>query len=236
MVQFDLEKKVEKVKFILEKRQLNSITAQVAVVLDISGSMQGLYARGDVQDTLQNTLPIALNMDDNGNLDVYTFSNGYDSIEPGATRENYSTYVNDRILKNNSIQKWGGTQYAPVLSRIVEDYGYYELKGGFFGIGAKKTLVPNSKSGYPILVYFFTDGDSSDHSETYELIERLEANNCSIYFNFVGIGRESFGFLRRLATKFSNCGFFAVQDLGSAADADDFQEQLLPNELVKWLK
>lgn len=53
---------------------LESTSAKVVVVLDYSGSMNGLYKNGTVQRTINRLVPLGLTFDDNGTIDVYLFS------------------------------------------------------------------------------------------------------------------------------------------------------------------
>ncbi len=237
MVAFNLEKEEKKVKFVLEKKQIANITAMVSLVLDISGSMKNNYERGIVQEFFQRTLPVALNFDDNGELDVFVFSSGkmHAQISPSATRANYDSYVQKEILNNRGIEKWGGTDYAPVTEALLKEYGFLTKKGGFFGMGGQEVLQASSKKGFPAICYFITDGENSDQTETYQLLKKCQEAHSNIYFLFIGIGREAFRFLKRVADDFDNTGFLAIEDLGKSASDEAFHESLLPDELCTWL-
>jgi hypothetical protein len=56
----------------LEKRELAEETARVALVLDVSASMGELYATGAVQAFAERALALALQWDDDGEVDVFT--------------------------------------------------------------------------------------------------------------------------------------------------------------------
>ena len=53
----------------LEKTNLLNTKARVAVALDFSGSMSRLYKDGSVQAVIERLLPIAVQFDDNGEMD-----------------------------------------------------------------------------------------------------------------------------------------------------------------------
>jgi hypothetical protein len=246
MSKFVLEKAVEKTRFVLEKKQVKNIKAHVVIDLDVSGSTQDMYHRGLFQKAFQQVLPIGILFDDNQEVDTFTFNNGnaYDHVTPNATKDNYSEYINKYILKNNSIQKWGGTDYAPVLHANLNEFKFIResatTKKKFFGLfnstKSEIKLHSTSESGYPVIVFFFTDGENSDKSETLELIKTCQENNVNIYFQFIGISPGNFSFLEALADKFKNTGFVNIGDLEKAVDDDNFTDILLNEELCNYLK
>lgn len=79
---------------IVELKKERGITtkAQVVVAMDYSGSMSGEFHDGTVQRLTEKLFPLALEFDDNGELDFYLFSNGSDK-RPPVTMKNYQTYV-----------------------------------------------------------------------------------------------------------------------------------------------
>lgn len=243
---FQLEKEEKKVRFQLEKENLTSITAMVSIVLDISGSMSNLYDDGVVQEALQRVLPVALNLDDNGELDVYTFTSGTSGahkVNPSCTRKNYDNFVNEQILSNSRIPKWGGTDYSPVLTQLAKDYGFIQEKktGGFFGLFGNKehktVYASESTSKYPAVCYFFTDGDNSDRDDTRLLFKKLAEEKSNLYFLLIGIGTDSeFKYLEWMADTFPNVGHLKIGDLGRQASSEDFHKALLPTELCEWLR
>lgn len=55
----------------LEKRQLQNLTAKVALVSDATGSMNRQYREGDVQEVVNRILPLAVSFDDDQQLDCW---------------------------------------------------------------------------------------------------------------------------------------------------------------------
>ena len=241
-MQFDVKKEAAKVKFLLEKKSLPSVRAQVVDVLDVSGSARPLFNSGAMQKAVQTILPVALNFDDNGEIDVYTFATGSEMvthIELNATAENFENYVQKNILDNNKVPKWGCTDYAPVMEQILEDFGFYETKisGGFFSKKKETVLKANSKSGDPVIVFFKTDGANADHRATKGLFQKMQDAGVQLYTLFIGIGpRSSFGNIVEYGDKFDNVGFLSVADLDKMAGSDNVYDLLLPDELMTWLK
>ena len=126
MAKFNLEKEKQRVSFTLQKRNLPTMRASVGLTLDVSGSIEPLFKQGVIQRLVEQIVPIGLRFDDNGNLDVYTFSSS-DMIAQvdGATEKNYDGFVRREIINNSAVPKWGGTDYSPVLNKMLEDYGFY---------------------------------------------------------------------------------------------------------------
>lgn len=246
MSKFVLEKAVEKTKFVLEKKQVKNIKAHVVIDLDVSGSTQDMYKSGLFQKAFQQVLPIGILFDDNQEIDTFTFTSGpiVNHIEPNATSENYSDYITTNILNNRNVTKWGGTDYRPVLEANVAAFGFERsvqvTKKKFFGLfNTTQTLTQlnsNSESGYPVIVFFFTDGENTDTKETYEYLKFCQDSGLNIYFQFIGIGEGKFSFLKQIADQFSNTGFVHMQEFDKLVDNDDFINTLLSDELCEYLK
>lgn len=191
------------------KTDMVNHTARVAIAMDYSGSMSNMFRNGAVQDVVSRLLPIALKFDDNGELESWLFSEGYEQLQP-ATMQNYSNYVKKVMM--NAKMCMGGTNYAPALKDIVK---YYNNK--------------NYTSTVPAFVIFITDGDNWDTEETNEIVRELSDYN--MFVQFVGIGNgSSFAYLKNLdnlsGRKHDNTGFIAVQDMNKMDDQELYNEML----------
>jgi len=204
----DLTKKKEEVHTIcLSKQPLNGLKAQVGLVLDFSGSMDDLYYNGTVQSVIENTLPLAMEFDDNGTMEVWIFDNGYHRL-PDITLANCAGYVKREILGKYEM---GGTYYAPVMKDVIDAY--------------KKNKLPS-------YVLFITDGDNSDQAKTIPVI--VEAAKLPIFWQFVGVGHARFSFLEKLDDLtdryVDNADFFEVKK------ASDITYKQLLDEFPGWLQ
>ena len=74
------------------KIDMTKHVARVALAMDYSGSMYNLYDNGSVQNVITRLLPIALKFDDNGELEVWLFSDSQKRLEP-ITIKNYKNYA-----------------------------------------------------------------------------------------------------------------------------------------------
>lgn len=252
-IHFDIDKDTAKVKFILDKRNLPKITAEVVGILDVSGSTRAIYYNGTVQNALQRIIPVALNFDDNGSVPVYVFNDGddYFHLETEMTAANYSDFVTKHIITNTAIRLWGGTAYAGVLHSALQDLGFYKkpaaaqtAKGFFKKLFASDDVIisesfrEQSNTGLPAIINFITDGENEhdDRMPTRELLKAAQLARSNVYFNFIGVGNASFSFLREIADEYDNTGFAQITDIERTAGSDDIYEFLLPHELTEWLR
>lgn len=204
----DLTKKKEEVHTIcLSKQPLNGLKAQVGLVLDFSGSMSDLYYDGTVQEVIENALPLAMEFDDNGTMEVWIFDTNFHRL-PDITLNNCAGYVKREILGKYNM---GCTNYAPVMDDVIQTY---------------------QRSKLPSYVLFITDGDNDDHTNTITVIKK--AAKLPIFWQFVGVGRARFTFLEKLddlADRYvDNADFFEVNN------ALDITYRQLLNEFPDWLQ
>lgn len=220
MMPIDMSKHQENLNTVLinmskdNKIDMTKHVARVALAMDYSGSMSNLFRNGSVQETVSRLLPIALRFDDNGELESWLFSNGSERLA-AVTKDNYSTYV--RKVMNKANMSMGGTNYAPVLKEMVSYY---------------KDIEP---SEVPAFIIFITDGENWDTNETNKIVKEL--SNYNMFVQFIGIGDESFNYLRSLdhmeSRKHDNTGFTAVKDMNKMTDEQLYTEIL--RQYKDWL-
>ena len=199
-------------------------SAQVVLALDYSGSMSKLYRDNTVQAVVEKILPFGLAFDDNGEVDTYIFETGFQKISKPVTLKNLLGYVEREILKNYTM---GGTNYAPVLEAIYNDF---TKSKGLFNFFNKTTME------YPVYIIFITDGNNSDKNKTKEIVRKMSEKG--FFIQFIGIGNERFDFLERLdnltGRNIDNANFFKVLDISKMTD-DELYNGLM-NEYPSWYK
>lgn len=200
----------------MEEKGIQGQKARVVACVDFSGSMYHLYHDGHVQETLERLIPIALNMDDDGSIELYLFHQNFYKLSEALTRSNAVGYINNKVL-NNSAYRMGTTNYAPVINQIVKDFGNpVQKSGSFFGSDA---IQP---AAIPTFVIFIADGGCDDKSSAEAAVK--EASKHGIFFQFIGIGGANFSFLEKLddlkGRNIDNADFFAVQNLSAMSDND----------------
>lgn len=213
LVALDLRKK-EVNLLCLEKPELSNLKSRVALVLDYSGSMNPLYRNGTVQSVVERILPIAMQFDDNAELDLWIFENGYKRLG-GITKENFYGYVKNEIMAKYSM---GGTNYAPVMKDVAKKY------------------IDEEPASLPNYVIYITDGDNSDKTTTTNFMKDISKE--PIFWQFVGIGNDSFAFLEKLddmgGRYIDNADFFRIKDINKVSDKELYNNLL--NEYPEWLK
>lgn len=204
------------VALVLEKKKIADVPARVAVVLDYSASMRSMYESGLVQKVLDRMLPVAMQLDDNGEMEIWIFEKGFHRLKD-ISLDNINNYiVNEQIMKK---YKFGGTCYAPVIEDVISKYIYEE------------------PSQYPALILFITDGDNfrNDKKKTTKLI--TQASTMPIFWQFVGIGDSSFDYLQKLDEMqgrfIDNANFFSVNDINEISDEELYNRLL--NEFPYWI-
>lgn len=231
----DLEKRNEKLTLSLTKKKISSIRAQVGTVFDRSGSMDHLYSNNTMQEYANRLVPLGIRFDDNGSIDNWAFH-----TKSFKTDNINLTTVETFVRKNILPISTGGTSYAPVLNDIFNHYFgnnfTQEKQAGFF-----KTLFTRKDSGSypqtpiqdPVYLIFQTDGENDDQNETDKLLAKIEKQG--MYIQFVGIGSTNFNFLKKMADKYSNVGFFSINNLTNTSD-ETLYDLLINDEFKTFLK
>lgn len=213
LVKLDLRKN-EVNLLCLDKPELNNLQSRVALVLDYSGSMRPLYNDGTVQSIIERILPIAMQFDDNAELDLWIFENGFKRLD-GITKDNFYGYVKNEIMSKYSM---GGTNYCPVMKDIVKKY------------------IKEEPSNMPNYVIYITDGDNFDKTETTAFIK--DASKQPVFWQFVGIGAASFDYLETLddlkGRYVDNADFFKINNINKVSDKELYNNLL--NEYPGWLR
>lgn len=243
---------VKKAGISLEKKGLSEHCARVALCLDISGSMHQLYKSGKVQELCERVLGMAVQFDDDGACDVFTFgTGGYD--EGPLDLRNYQGWVN-QLLQRRRLE--GGTNYNHAMQAVRRHY-FPDANGG-----QRNSPHPDK---LPVYVMFVTDGQTTDQAGTKHQVEWSSYE--PLFWQFMAIGQSSRnvnagaaplakkkrgGFGARLASMLTadfqfleelddmpgrfidNADFFSVSD--PAAISDEQLYDLMMNEYPDWLK
>lgn len=223
-----LDKKVEKeapalvslakkAQVSLDKLNLNEVKARVGLVLDASGSMNGQYRRGDVQELLNRVLPLAIHFDDDGFLDTWAFGEKTAQLNP-VSMSNYSDFI---TTDNRGWKKW------ELGSRINCEWRAMQAVLDHYDTTNDKT---------PVYIIFVSDGGVTDNRAIKDMIVR--SAHHPVFWQFVGIGGRSYGILESLdemsGRVIDNCNFFAIDDLNSIPESVLYDR--LMNEFPSWLK
>jgi stress response protein SCP2/Mg-chelatase subunit ChlD len=199
-------------KISLEKHKLTDVIAQVALLIDISGSMSSSFKNGVVQRVIDKVVPLALQFDDNGEFELWYFGTSCKRL-PAVTSRNYANSTDD--WKNTMKKCGGGTDLVPAIEDVIDEY---------------------QKGNLPAYVLCITDGATSNASKVKKLIAK--ASDCPIFWQFIGIGGSSYGVLEELDSmsgrKVDNANFFALDDIDRIENAELYSRML--SEFPLWLK
>lgn len=222
----NLEKKKEAAGIVLAKRKIVTPPAcEVGVAIDISGSMSSEYRDGVVQEIVERILALAMRFDQDGKLDFWTFSSGQDYIGT-VSEDQVEDYVRRKVLNNPLVSKWGGTEYGPVLKNIYDKY--FGSGKGFMSLFGK-----GKKTEQPVIVFFVTDGENSDHSDFERLLKDFRTKN--IYIQIIGVGGASLNYVKKIAEQEPNVGFDQIYDVRKLSD-EEMIEKMITQEFADWIK
>lgn len=222
-VKVSLEKKMEKAPelvslvkplvFELKKKNLETTVARVGLVLDISGSMVPRFKNGTVQSIVNKTLPLAVQFDDDGELDFWFYGTTAKKMD-SVNLKNYTTAVPEDW--KHLMLDLGGRNNEPIVMRMVVDE-YKDTK-------------------IPAYVLFITDGGVNQKKEIQNII--TEASYLPIFWQFVGVGGKNYGILEKLDTMtgryVDNAGFFALDDFKKVSNEELYARLL--EEFPSWLE
>ncbi len=228
---------VKKTDIVLKKRGITPIPSQVALAIDISGSMEDEYRDGIVQKVVERCLAVAMKFDADRQLDVWVFNSSTQYV--GTVREpSIPDFVTREILRNPQVRKWGGTAYAPVLEAIQDHYyGRAGKKAGMLGrlFGARDQAgseAVQAAGDTPVMVMLITDGENSDAPAFEATLAALRARRA--YVQFVGIGNSDLGYLARVAEAEPHAGFVMLREFRRVSD-EQLLEALLSPEFSRWV-
>lgn len=221
-VKVSLEKKLEKeapklvslakpIKVCLDKHKLNTVMAKVALVMDLSGSMNKRYRNGVVQRIVDKTIPLAVQFDDDGSMEFWYFGDKPVKMDD-VTLQNYETVTNDWM----KIQrKTGACNDEPkVMRQVIDTF---------------------KDSDLPVYVLFVSDGGIHETKKIVKLM--AEASSYPIFWQFMGVGGYDYGVLEKLDNMpgrvVDNANFFAIDDFDIISNEELYDRLLC--ELPSWL-
>lgn len=158
------------------------IKARFGAAMDISGSMGGEFASGNVKKTLRILHAPATRMDDDGNLEVIAY-NDKAYILPDLTANNIDTYCTKDSIGGKEIG--GYTLFAPVLRAFINKW--FPRTGSFLGFGGKRDT-----SGVPAYLALLSDGSFEERSDLAETVSILkDATNFPLFIHVFLFGGAS---------------------------------------------
>lgn len=177
--------------------------------------MRKLYKNGTVQRVVERILAVASQFDDDGALDIWVYDNEFSRLKP-VTEHDFEGYVDQYILNNDLIHKFGRNDEPPVMEDVIQKY---------------TTEDPSSD---PAFIVFINDGGCK------RTIRKpvTASSDKPLFWQFVGIGNSNFEVLEKLdemdGRYIDNANFFHIKDIETISDNELYD--LLLNEFPDWLK
>lgn len=207
----------KKADAVIEKQNLKTTVARVALVLDASGSMKRQYRQGRVQELLNRLLPLAAQFDDDQQIDCWAFGSKALNIGP-ITFENFENFT---FSAHGGWEAWNlgpRTNNEPeVIETVLK---YYQ----------------NVRRDIPVYVLFLSDGGVSQNRRITDLIVR--AATRPLFWQFMGLAGKEYGVLEKLDEMtgriVDNCGFFAIDDLHDISEEELYARML--QEFPSWIR
>jgi hypothetical protein len=209
------------VKDVLERNKLTNEKVKVCLVMDVSSSMFDLYENGGAQSLVNKTIPLAMQLSDEGTLEIdfWYFGNASKKMKP-VTLNNYKNVISE-TWGNVYLQYGESTNGISIINFLVKEY-------------------KNNK--IPVYVLFVTDGVFDDPDEMTILIKN--ASKSPIFFQFLGyadyiyaksVGYAFLNILDAMQGRFlDNASFFPIDDFDSMSDATIYDKMM--EEFPSWLK
>lgn len=246
-LQLNLQKSAQKLRVSLDKAGVApDVKAELIFDMDVSGSFEHEHEEGTTSKLIARLVPYAMELDPDGQIDVFTFSDGRHNVHHvgTVTPDDCENYIVRNVV--GRVPGWnGGTEYSYVLERNLQHFGWLPMPEGAGGILSRffgRPKAPEFKTRKRSIVIFVTDGENhtGDHARTTRILEESQQRGDEVYFLFVGACEHDvdFQFLRTIATRFKNTGVVIIRDLDAFVELSDEQlnAQLLGRELVEWLK
>ncbi|MFF4330598.1 VWA domain-containing protein [Streptomyces sp. NPDC001591] len=225
----------EQVAVSLRKAGAPDLTARVVLVLDASGSMSTLYARGTVARVVERMAAVAAQLDDDGEMQAWTFATNparLPDLALGELPEWLRLHV--RVGQMSVFGRKKPPKGLLPGQVDMRQVGFQNEEQKV--IAEVRAFVRAHPVPAPTLVLFFSDGGVYRNAE----IERelREAVEEPVFWQFVGLGRAGFGVLERFDTlpgrRVDNVGFFAVDDIDRIPDAELYDRLL--SEFPSWIR
>ena len=201
----------------LEKNQLLGVKANVALVLDASGSMNNQYSRGIVQEVVNRLVPLAVNFDADMSIDCWAFGDQTQYLGE-VNLNNYSDFINTSKGGWKAWQLGSRVNNEPdAIRQVVKHYASMGLS-------------------LPAYVLFISDGGVHDNGGITKAI--IDSCKLPIFWQFVGLGGNGYGILKRLDTMqgrfIDNCNFFELDNLHQVSEEQLYDMML--SEFPQYIK
>jgi stress response protein SCP2 len=150
---------------VLSQLGIGGIAARVALVMDMTKSMDAVYSQGAAQKSVNMLVPLALRFDDREKVDLWFYAEHCQKMEP-VDLSNYTTAVPKNFHKMRRDGLEYGNDEREVMDEVIEAFRAGKV---------------------PTMVIFLTDGDTSFFTDIQTLLKK--SSKMPIFWQFIGLGK-----------------------------------------------
>ena len=125
-LQLDLQKSARALRVSLDKAGIApDVKAELIFDMDVSGSFEHEHEEGTTSQLIARLVPYGMELDPDGRMDVFTFSDGKRSAHHvgTVTPDDCERYIVRKVV--GRVPGWnGGTNYSYVLERNLQHFGW----------------------------------------------------------------------------------------------------------------
>ncbi|WP_030903606.1 VWA domain-containing protein [Streptomyces sp. NRRL F-5126] len=202
--------------------------ARVVLVMDASGALSGLYARGVVADVVERTAAVAAVLA-GGRMRAWTYASRPARL-PDCTVDGLHEWLPLHVRAGQLALLGRPRRRARGLRPCQVDMRCVGVQSDpHRAVAEVRAYVRERPAPVPTLVVFLSGGGV--HHAGPLLRELREAADEPLFWQFVGVGRADHRALARLGTgpgcgPLGNAGFFAVEDVARTPDAELYDRLL----------
>jgi len=177
-VEEDLSGNLDHLDDVFDELGMPEGKSKIYFAVDISGSMDYEYRSGKVQEFLKKLMALSLKLDEEREINFWLYSSEFSKLE-NVTENNYSTYIDDVVLKTTSMQIFWGTNTNEV------------------SIDIESKIKKDKKNGIHPLVIYLMDDDIN-----FNLLSDIADRNKECFFKFMSLESSSNNIsIERLSSK-----------------------------------
>lgn len=226
MSQYNLVDLTSLVNTRLIDNQFNT-TTKVGLILDISAFRENDYKQDAIQKLTNSVFAIACKIYNQFKLNVWSFTSSQ-NLHLSVTPENYENYIQEQIIGNNKVKKWGGSDCLGAIESAISFYRPLEVEDTIFtSLLSKMGLAEVKKEKKPVLLVVLCDGENLDIVKALKILQDINQKN--IFVHFIGIGNGSFYSLTHLSEKSLNVSFSKIEN-----EENKNIENILSKKFFNW--
>ena len=196
-------------------------------LLDASAATESLSS---LQQALTYIAPVALEVDENGQMPVLLFGAGEaQALASPLNAENFLSYPEHHLASQIAPFACGIVNFNAAFESLLDSEGF--VKPSLFG--GRIVRDPNPEV---TLVFLCSSREPEDGRAMEKTLVKLESSSSWVYTNFIAVGESGsdFALQKHWAQKYANVGFLNLAGLKEPSQAKLYS-RLIHQELEKWV-